>query len=497
MKPVRGLSVLTKVHAEPEQEHVEMIKRGLPQPAKKKRIIVLGAGMAGLVSASLLKEAGHSVILLEGNSRVGGRVHTLRKPFRNGDHFEGGAMRIPSHHQLTMTYVQKFHLPVIPFVNATDNDLIYMNGKLVRRFMYEDNPDLLAFPVDEKERGLTAVNLLRQAVAEFAEQYVAGTKNERGRLLARFARFTKDGFLRENPLGESLSDIATYKINTMLGIGGFHHLSFTDILLNITSTIFGDNVDFFQIKGGNDQLPKAFLPYINDHLHVNRTVMRIVQDNTGVQVTAEDERKEQHVYFGDVVVCTLPFSVLRLVDIWPHDSLSFAKQRAIRELVYVQATKVGIEFKRKFWEDDALYGGSLITDLPLQFMYYPSHNINVPGPGILKACYAWGENANLWDAMEEEERVDRALSYVAHIHGEKVKKLATGGVSVSWGSNPFSAGCFSMFKPYQHGELPSVIRQPEGRIHFAGEHTSRLHAWIEGAIESGVRVAEEVNKRII
>ncbi|MBM7094765.1 flavin monoamine oxidase family protein [Bacillus sp. H-16] len=494
MKPVRGLSVLTKVHAEPAGEHVEMIKKGLPRPAKRKRVIVLGAGMAGLVSASLLKQAGHSVTLLEANSRVGGRVHTLREPFQNDGHFEGGAMRIPSHHQLTMAYVNKFQLPVIPFVNATDNDLIYMNGKLVRKYMYEDDPDLLGFPVDEKERGLTAVNLLRRGVSEFAERYVAGTDRERRQLLARFARYSKDGFLRDNPAGTSLSDTASYKVNTMLGLGGFHHLSFTDILLNITSTIFGEDVDFFQIEGGNDRLPGAFLPLIRDQLHVSRTVRRIVQDESGVQVTAEDGNNKQHVYSGDVVVCTLPFSVLRLVEILPYDSLSFDKQRAIRELVYVQATKVGIEFKRKFWENDALYGGSLVTDLPLQFMYYPSHNMNESGPGVLKACYAWGENANLWDAMEEEERVERALSYVAHIHGDKVRNLATAGVSVSWGSNPFSAGCFSMFKPYQHDDLPGVIRQREGRIHFAGEHTSRLHAWIEGAVESGLRVAEEVNR---
>lgn len=120
-----------------QESMISIIRNGLPKTTSPRQIVIVGAGMAGLVSASLLKEAGHQVTILEGSDRVGGRVFTLRSPFHDGGYIEAGAMRIPSTHLLTLEYISKFRLPLNEFINTTPNDLFYVNGVKARRWMYE------------------------------------------------------------------------------------------------------------------------------------------------------------------------------------------------------------------------------------------------------------------------------------------------------------------------------------------------------------------------
>jgi monoamine oxidase len=107
---------------------ISIIRNGLPKTQIPKKIIIVGAGMAGLVAASLLKQAGHHVTIIEACERVGGRVYTLRADFSDGQYLEAGAMRIPHTHLLTLEYIKKFQLPVNRFINSTPNDIIYLRG---------------------------------------------------------------------------------------------------------------------------------------------------------------------------------------------------------------------------------------------------------------------------------------------------------------------------------------------------------------------------------
>jgi len=143
---------------------ISTIRNGLPKTKIPKKIIIIGAGMAGLVAASLLKQAGHDITILEASDRVGGRVYTLRSDFMYDQYLEAGAMRIPHIHFLTLEYIQKFRLPVNRFINESPNDIIYVRGIKTRLKIYEKNPDILGFPVAPHERGKTATELLQSAI---------------------------------------------------------------------------------------------------------------------------------------------------------------------------------------------------------------------------------------------------------------------------------------------------------------------------------------------
>jgi monoamine oxidase len=114
---------------------------------------------------------------------------------------------------------------------------------------------------------------------------------------------------------------------------------------------------------------------------------------------------------------------------------------------------------------------------------------------VVLASYVWGEDALRWDSLTEPDRLQFALDGMCQLHGENVRKLHLGGTTKSWMQDPFSCGEAAIFAPGQFESVMPYLLEPEGgRIHFAGEHTSLKHAWIEGAIESGVRTALAVSE---
>ncbi|MED2970753.1 flavin monoamine oxidase family protein [Fictibacillus sp. B-59209] len=480
-----------------EDEMLNVIRNGLKPAAAPKKIIVAGAGIAGLVAGTLLLDAGHDVRILEASHRVGGRIYSVRSPFSEGHHFEAGAMRIPENHKLVFEYLHKFKLPYNRFVNALPDDLFYINGRKVRSGIYDKNPDLLGFPVAAHEKGKTAENLLRYAIQPLVDYVNEDPERHWPIIIKRFGNYSVDGFLKHNPFGRSLSSGAVDKIKVLLSLEGFPELSFLETLRDILLIFINREMKWFEITGGNDQLPKAFVPRLGDRLLMEKRLTRIVQGPKTVTLyTEHPTSRETEVFEADRAIITLPFSVLNFVQIEPEQSLSYYKRRAIRELHYVPSTKVGLQFKRRFWEEEGLRGGKAISDQASRFTYYPSHYPDGIQSGVVLGSYTWEDDSNLWSCLPNQTRIYETLKCLSFLHGSQVYREFTTGVSYCWTNNPYAGGAFTMFKPFQEQEFGDAISTPEGRLHFAGEHATKTHGWMQGSIESAVNAAHEVHQEL-
>jgi monoamine oxidase len=173
--------------------------------------------------------------------------------------------------------------------------------------------------------------------------------------------------------------------------------------------------------------------------------------------------------------------------------LSPGKRRAIRQLNYHASTKILFQVRERIWEsEDGIQGGATVTDLPIRRMNYPAPDPST-SRGVLLASYTWGQDALQWGAMDEETRLEEALDDVSRIH-PRIREVYEVGASHAWYGDRWARGAFALFAPGQQTALQADIVRPEGRILFAGEHCSLYHAWIQGALESGIRAARQIHE---
>ena len=177
------------------QEMVGIIQNGLSTAAKSKKVIVVGAGMAGLSAAYELQRAGHEPLILEAQARVGGRVYTLREPFSHGLYAEVGAMRIPRTHDLTLAYIEKFKLRVSPFTMNNPNAYYYIGGRRLRAAEANANPDVLGFDVAPSERGKTAEQLWVAAIKPIVQKLEREEQSAWPAIVAEYDEYSTREFL--------------------------------------------------------------------------------------------------------------------------------------------------------------------------------------------------------------------------------------------------------------------------------------------------------------
>jgi monoamine oxidase len=173
-------------------------------------------------------------------------------------------------------------------------------------------------------------------------------------------------------------------------------------------------------------------------------------------------------------------------------------QAAISAVPYASSVKVGLQFKRRFWEeDDRIYGGISYTDLPISQISYPSTGYNQGGKGVLLGAYTWnGANSYELTSMDPAERVRRAVEFGAQIHPQYRQEFET-GIAVAWHRVPFTLGCAGDWTEDARKEHYDNLCQIDGRIVLAGEHASYIPAWMEGAILSGLDAISRLHKRVL
>ncbi len=316
-------------------EMIRIIRLGLHKSRFPKKIVIIGAGLAGLIAGSLLKDAGHSVTIIEANNRVGGRVYTLRAPFSDGLYLDVGAMRIPESHHLVLEYAQKFGLPIQPFINETPEDIIYVNGIKTQLKSYLQQPDILSYPVFQHEKGKTAQQLLNMAVDPILDFIKQDPIRNWPQVVKAYDDYSMYIFLKYGP---AYSQGAIEMIGVLLGIEGFMEESFLDILRFLMPL---RSPRFYQIAGGNDLLPRAFLPKLQGDICFQQRMTKIIQHQDGVTIQSNQEGTSNTCNItGDLAIVTIPFTVLKFVEVEPHDSFSHNKWKAIRKDDYRPADTV-------------------------------------------------------------------------------------------------------------------------------------------------------------
>lgn len=462
-----------------------LIDNGLrPQAHRPQRVVIVGAGMAGLVAAYELLRAGHDPILLEAQHRIGGRIYTLRQPFLPGLYAEAGAMRIPNSHTLTLAYVEKFGLKVFPFTMNNPSAYYHLHGQKHRIAVVEAHPSLLEVGLIEHEQGKTCTQLWEAALEPLVQRLNAPDGEGWDSIIQDYDGYSTREFLEANQWSEAAIELFGLLSNQE----ALMNASFLELFREEVGRCY---VDMVQIEGGMDRLPYAFLPILKDRLRMGARLIAIDQSPDTVTIhyqTATGRFQET----ADFAILTVPFPALRHVETLKPFSQS--KRRAIRQLHYDASAKIFMQCRRRFWEEDEdIYGGGTVTDLPVRNVFYPEHGRET-GRGVLLASYTWSEDAQRWGSLPPSDRLAQALENVAAIHPQ-IREEYECGASWMWHDDPYAGGAFALFDPGQQTLLHEHIIAPEGRIHFAGEHASLCHAWIQGAIESGLRTAQEIHQR--
>jgi monoamine oxidase len=452
------------------------------RPGARKRVIVIGAGMAGLVAAFELVRQGHDVVVLEAQNRVGGRVYTLRD-FAPGLYAEAGAMRLPRAHDLTLEYCRLFGLELRPFVMGNPRGLVYVGGERMTLQEAQEAPARLPFSLDPHEQGRTADEMWEEAIADIRTLHEREGEAAWEAIVAEYDRYSLYEFLQ----ARGFSDGAIEYYAVMNFVEADMHNAFVEVLREDLGKAY---VDMQEIVGGSDLLPRAFYAQLRDRIRFGAEVYALDQDAGSVTVHFKTEAG-RYSETADHAVCTVPFPVLRTIEVLAP--FSHQKQRAIRQLNYHASTKVLFQVSRRIWEsDDGILGGASVTDLPVRRLNYPTPDPSTDR-GVLLASYTWGQDALQWGAMDPETRLEEALDDVSRIH-PGIREVYEVGASHAWYGDRYARGAFALFAPEQQSELQADIVEPEGRIHFAGEHCSLYHAWIQGALESGIRAAREIHE---
>jgi monoamine oxidase len=345
------------------------------------------------------------------------------------------------------------------------------------------DPSRLPFDLAEHETGRSADDLWAEAIADIKTLLDAEGEAAWEQILGQYDQYSLYEFLRLRGFSEGA--IEYYAV--MNFVEADMHNAVVEVL---REDLGGAYVDMQEIVGGMDRLPNALYERIQDRVRFGAEVHALHQDERGVHAQVKTEGT-RYTESGDFAIVTVPFPVLRSIEVTP--AFSRDKQRAIRQLNYHASTKVLFQVRERIWEtEDGITGGGTVTDLAVRRLNYPTPDPST-GRGVLLASYTWGQDALQWGAMDPETRLEEALDDVSRIH-PRIRDVFEVGASHAWYGDRWARGAFALFAPEQQSALQAAIVRPEGRIHFAGEHCSLYHAWIQGALESGIRAAWEIHR---
>ncbi|KAF8273500.1 hypothetical protein EI94DRAFT_1239526 [Lactarius quietus] len=468
-------------------------------PAVPLDVGIVGGGMAGLYAGLLLQNYGHRVRIFEGTDRVGGRVYTHYFTPEPDQYFEAGAMRLPDSkfQQYTFDLIKWLShidlkgrdVELIPYILTASGNRLYVNG--VRGDGYHvtsTTPASIDWDVPEEYKTKTAGELLNTAIGDFINRLERDFDSGFQYLVDNFDNFSFRYYLVS--VLEWPTSVIDF-VETVTSQTNQFALSVPEMVMQ--------NMDFntenwLTIKNGMSRLPSAMSYLLGEkNITYGARVTGVQNTKDGkVAIIATGYNGGIKVEF-DKVILAIPPAALKMIADRPRWGIH--KELAIRSMHFEALFKMGLRFKTRFWERvpvDPTEGGQSTTDLPIRWVVYPSNGIGEDGPGVL-LIYAWMTDATTWLPLTPRERRSLALFCLADMYNDKMdprynKRINVYNLLIStsdavWSTK--SATGDAMFLPGQFTSRFEPARQPEGNIFFAGEHLSRHHTWITGALESG------------
>lgn len=463
-----------------------------------KKVTVIGAGIAGLVTAYELERLGHDVQIIEGSREVGGRIHTHRFAGAGeaGPFAELGAMRIPAGHRLTMHYIAELGLQnqVREFRTLFSDDAAYLPSSAGYLRVREAHDTL----VDNFAAGLPSAHY-RPDTLLFGAWLDASIR-------AIAPRQFYDGL--HNDIGVELLDLvdhidlAPYRCGTAHNRIDLHAFfadhprirsscplrleRFLDDVLDETSS------SIVRLRDGMDALPRRLAARIRGRIALGQEVVGIdVRDDAVVLRIRQGGTTVTRTC--DYVVCTIPFTVLRRMRLTGFDQ---DKLDIVHQTKYWPATKIAFHCREAFWEKDGISGGASFTGGHVRQTYYPPADGDPALGAVLLASYTIGPDADALAQLSEPERNALVTKELSVMHPELRRPgMVLGVAGRAWGARRWSWGAATV-RWGQEAALREAERReaarPQRGLFFAGEHCSSKPAWIEGAIESAIDAAHEI-----
>jgi monoamine oxidase len=490
-----GMGIGSKVNAPP----------ALTGSGKGKKVVILGAGLAGMTAAYELGKLGYQVQVLEARQFAGGRCQTARKGFTlqelggdaqacnfdTGHYINHGPWRIPLDHQSTLYYTRLFDVPLEVMVNDNDNAIVYLEdaGPLSKQ-------RLRPAQIKADMRGHVAELLAKSVRNHQLDQQLS---NDDQQLLLDY--LAHEGALSGTDLDYKGRNGRGYAVNPGAGLqpGTLSDpLGFRDLLASKVGKVYTAVQEFpmhgtmFQPVGGMDQIARAFEKRVGRHIRYGSEVQTIRQNAEQVTVTYKDTKSGKvSTISADYCLCAIPLSVLRTIDTDFSDKF----KTAVKAVAYAPVGKIGLQMKRRFWEeDDQIYGGHVLTDLKgINTISLPSSNWQSK-KGVVLGYYHYALDAIEVSALTPPERAEFALEA-----GQKIfpayRSSFESAFSVAWHRVQYNLGGWAEWTEEGRKDAYPQLVEGEGRVLLAGEHLSYLTGWQAGAIESAWQQIEKIHKR--
>ncbi len=446
-------------------------------------VIVIGAGLSGLNAALILEEAGFKVKIVEATNRFGGRVHTAKESDVPG-HPELGANGIGGGYARLLNAAQKYGVAIKKFRPRTEmgpSEILYaIKNNLILPKQWE-NHELNPFPEAYKKSAPSS------AAWSVYSKLNPLPKND---LTAwQDSKYTNWDTSVYNVLKkEGFSDEAiklTSSTNSGYGVNAksISTLMYFQIL-NFIVQQSQFNGQGGAAEGGNQRIPEAMAAAFKQDILLKSPVKSISSEDNGVSVILQNDTKLKASY----AICTLPTSALRHIQMSPIPK--GVQQKAFEKLSYTPCVQIHFVPIQKYWEKDGLPAGMWCDNLAGRFMALKNDPLN---PDKITSCVAYlNGNVSLEiDKMNQKDAINTVLKTL-----ETMRPSLKGALRFahywSWINTPYAGGAYAYWQPGQITEFAKDIAKPNGRIHFAGEHTALVNRGMEGAMESGERAAIEL-----